>query len=63
MLERFSNVVYWLFSLMSALTVLFGGLISFTARQDNVFLAVVTLLVATALYLIGRAIRYVLVGK
>lgn len=81
MLGRLANVIYWAFSGISGLVLLWSGKLLFPGTPDikgypslpegyildprpinwNTF--VITIAIAIALFLFGRAVKYILVGK
>jgi hypothetical protein len=65
MLARLGHLLYWLGCIFAGLTVIYAGVIYSTegyARSEGAGLLVVFALMAFAVWLIGRACRYVLAG-
>jgi hypothetical protein len=67
MLARLGNVLYWLGSALSILTLLiipFGGAfgLRYPFRTDDIVYIVFVIIVAGLIWVVGRACRYVLAG-
>jgi hypothetical protein len=61
MVERLGNALYWLCNMVAALIVLCGVLMSISGPEH--FYVIAGIIIALAIYGLGRGIRYVLAGK
>jgi hypothetical protein len=64
MLGRLGNVLYWLGCITAGLTMAVGGFMVYAdgGRSEDIFMLIVFGLIALAVWLLGRACRYVLAG-
>ena len=62
MLERLANVIYWTTSTLAVLAALFLAW-DVHAGWDHPFVLVPGIIIVSAIYLIGRAVRYVLAER
>jgi len=66
MLERLANVIYWTASTLAVLAALFFAWITWSdwaSGFDVSRFLILPIIVVPAIYLFGRAVRYVLAGK
>ena len=65
MAERIGNIVYWFCCVVAAISLAVGGSVWFMNFREGTTaysLLAVSLIVALLVWIIGRAIRYVLTG-
>ena len=69
MIERLVNVIYWTFCVLALCPILYGISVIVEAGFEGAFagdtwyFALLFASVAIPIYLIGRAIRYIVLGK
>ena len=63
MLERLANVIFWGANVFAVLTLLFGCFLAFTFRNGGLEVLVTSIIISLLIGVIGRVVRYVLVGK
>jgi hypothetical protein len=63
-LSRLGEVLYWLGCILAAIVVVWGGVFAFRGdHDDDPYLFSVVAVAAFAVWVIGRALRYILSGK
>ena len=63
-LTRLGDVLYWLGCIMAAIVVVWGAVFCFRdSSADDPYLFSVVAVAAFAIWVIGRALRYILSGK
>jgi hypothetical protein len=63
-LSRLGDVLYWLGCILAAIVVVWGGVFAFRGdHDDDPYLFSVVAVAAFAVWVIGRALRYILSGK
>jgi hypothetical protein len=62
-LARFGDVLYWLCCVVAVVVFAWGALSESGASADGPYLFAVATVVAFAIWIIGRACRYILSGK
>ena len=64
MLSRLGDVLYWLGCILAAIVVVWGGVFAFRGdNADDPYLFSVVAVAAFAIWVVGRALRYILSGK
>jgi len=63
-LSRLGEVLYWLGCILAAIVVVWGGVFAFRGdHDDDPYLFSVVAVAAFAVWVIGRALRYILSGE
>ena len=63
-LERLGEVLYWLGCILAAIVVVWGGVFAFRGdHADDPYLFSIVAVAAFSIWVIGRALRYILSGK
>jgi hypothetical protein len=61
MLERLANVIYWLGCALSALVLAITVLLF--VQSGDIYMAIFFVVIAVLIWVAGRAIRYILIGR
>ena len=64
MLARLGDVLYWLGCILAAIVVVWGGVFAFRGEHaDDPYLFCVVAVAAFSIWVIGRALRFILSGE